>query len=206
MTGKYSGLAPAMTAFTATCSTVYSHATRNLTGCRWPTIPSAAWLVCASISATRFSVGRTIGSLSVQLLSRNSRCRFSSVSGASVRGVVVSYADRSRADMSRTGMGGVERHRERLDDFLHHRTAGNGILAVHVGFQLVRRLAHDRLRHEGARRLRQAGHLGHGRHDAVELVGVQRHSRHPVFGLERDGVGGDRGRAIAAMTDPDNGG
>ena len=96
MTGKYSGSAPAMTAFTATFSTVYSQATRNLTGCMWPTISSGLWLVCASMAATRFSVGSTIGSLSVQLFSRNRRWRFSSVSGSSSRGVVVSNNDMSR--------------------------------------------------------------------------------------------------------------
>ena len=56
-------------------------------GCMWPTISSGAWLVCASIAATRSSVGSTIGSLSVQLFSRNSCCRLSSVSGSSRRGV-----------------------------------------------------------------------------------------------------------------------
>ena len=81
MTGKYSGLAPAITAFTATFSTVYSQAARNSVGCMWPTISSGLWLVCASIASTRSSVGRTIGSSSVQLFSRNSCCRSSSVSG-----------------------------------------------------------------------------------------------------------------------------
>ena len=38
ITGKYSGRAPAITAFTATFSTVYSHSTRNSTGCIFPTI------------------------------------------------------------------------------------------------------------------------------------------------------------------------
>src|SRR5690554_4945319 len=33
MTGKYSGLAPAITAFTATFSTVYSHKPRLVVGC-----------------------------------------------------------------------------------------------------------------------------------------------------------------------------
>src|ERR1700722_15325236 len=136
MTGKYSGLAPAMTAFTATCSTVYSHATRNLTGCRWPTISSPAWLVCASIAATRFSVGSTIGSLSVQSFSRNNRCRFSSVSGSSRRGPVVSNNDMPDTSHARTG--GVERTRERRDDFLHEGMAADGVLALHIGLELRR--------------------------------------------------------------------
>ncbi len=45
MTGKYSGRAPAITAFTATFSTVYSQATRNSVAAMWPTISSGLWLV-----------------------------------------------------------------------------------------------------------------------------------------------------------------
>src|SRR6478609_4357113 len=71
ITGKYSGLAPAITAFTATFSTVYSQATRNSVGCILPTISSGLRLVPASIAFTRFSVGRTIGRPSVHLFSRN---------------------------------------------------------------------------------------------------------------------------------------
>ena len=88
ITGKYSGFAPAMTAFTATFSTVYSQATRNSVGCMRPTISSGLRLVAANIAATRFSVGRTIGSPSVHWFSRNWRCRLSSVSGSTSRGVV----------------------------------------------------------------------------------------------------------------------
>src|SRR5919199_6013410 len=40
ITGKYSGRAPAITAFTATFSTVYSHASRNSVGRMWPTTSS----------------------------------------------------------------------------------------------------------------------------------------------------------------------
>src|SRR6185436_8422282 len=66
MTGKYSGRAPAITAFTATFSTVYSHATRNSVAAIWPTISSGLRLVPRSIAATRASVGSTIGRKSVQ--------------------------------------------------------------------------------------------------------------------------------------------
>ncbi len=66
ITGKYSGRAPAITAFTATFSTVYSHWPRLAVACMRPTISSGLWLVCASIAATRSSVGSTIGSVSVQ--------------------------------------------------------------------------------------------------------------------------------------------
>src|SRR6202140_5638745 len=68
ITGKYSGRAPAITAFTATFSTVYSHDPRFGVGCMRPTTLSAGWLVAASIAATRSCVGSTIGSWSVQLL------------------------------------------------------------------------------------------------------------------------------------------
>jgi hypothetical protein len=88
ITGKYSGLAPAMTALTATFSTVYSQNSRNCVGRMCPTTSSGLWLVCASISATRSSVGRTMGSMSVQWLSMNRRCRLRSVSGSTNRGVV----------------------------------------------------------------------------------------------------------------------
>jgi hypothetical protein len=61
MTGKYSGLAPAITAFTATFSTVYSHASWGGDGRMEPTPSSGLWLVALSISATLPSVGSTIG-------------------------------------------------------------------------------------------------------------------------------------------------
>src|SRR6516225_7962745 len=199
MTGKYSGLAPAMTAFTATFSTVYSHETRNSTGCMRPTISSGLRLVCASIAATRFSVGRTMGSPSVQLFSRNWRCRLSSVSGSSRRGVV-----RSNVVVMLRGRSCIEHAGEPGDDLLHDRAAGEGIVAIDVGLELGRALAHDRLRHEGALRLRQARHLGDRLYHLVELVGVQRDRRHAVSRLERDGVGGDARRAGAAVPDADD--
>ena len=49
MTGKYSGSQPAMTALTATFSTVYSQASRKCVGRMWPTTSSGLWLVAASI-------------------------------------------------------------------------------------------------------------------------------------------------------------
>ena len=42
MTGKYSGRAPAMTAFTATFSTVNSHCPRFAVACKRPTISPGA--------------------------------------------------------------------------------------------------------------------------------------------------------------------
>src|SRR5262249_24096601 len=113
MTGKYSGRAPAMTAFTATFSTVYSQAARNSGGCICPTTSSGLWLVCASMAATRCSVGRTMGSPSVQLFSRNWRCRLSSVSGSRTRGVV-----RSNVVVMLGRRSGIEHAGEPGDDLL----------------------------------------------------------------------------------------
>src|SRR5580658_917014 len=196
ITGKYSGRAPAITAFTATCSTVYSQAARNSTGCRWPTISPGGWLVALSMASTRSRVGSTIGSLSVQLFSRNCCCRLSSVSGPIGPAIGTSMP----------GMNAVQRRGQRLDHLLHHRPAGDRVVAADVGGEFGRRLAHHRLRHERARRFGQPRHLGDRRHHLVELVGMQRDGRHAVFGLERDRVRGDGGCAIAAMADANNGG
>ena len=87
ITGKYSGLAPAITALTATFSTVYAHASRVEVGRICPTTSSGRRLVPASIAATRSCVGRMIGRRSVHWLSKNSWCRLSSVSGSTHRGV-----------------------------------------------------------------------------------------------------------------------
>ena len=92
MTGRYSGLAPAITALTATFSTVYSHASRVDVGRIWPTTVSGLRLVPANMAATRSSVGRMMGSMSVQLFSTNRPCRLSSVSWSTKRGVARSNA------------------------------------------------------------------------------------------------------------------
>ena len=91
ITGKCSGAAPAITAFTATFSTVDSHTSMPTVGRCLPTTSSGERLVPASIASTRSSVGSTIGRKSVQLLSRNSCSSLSSVSGSSSRGVVRSH-------------------------------------------------------------------------------------------------------------------
>src|SRR5580698_6035555 len=182
ITGKYSGRAPAITAFTATCSTVNCQAARNSTGCKCPTISSAAWLVPASIASTRSRVGRVIGSLSVQLLSRKSFWRLSSVSGP--------IAPATGASMA--AMNTVHRRGQRLNNFLHHRTSGQRIVAVDIGGKLLRRLAHHRLWHERARRFRQARHFGDRRYHLVKLVSVQRDGWYAVLGFQRDGMRGDR--------------
>src|SRR6266446_5335641 len=70
MTGKYSGLAPAITALTATFSTVYSQYSRKWVDRMCPTTSSGLWLVWPSMAATRSSVGRMIGNWSVQRLAR----------------------------------------------------------------------------------------------------------------------------------------
>src|SRR5438132_898745 len=53
ITGKYSGRAPAITALTATFSTVNSQNSRNAVGRSRPTILSGGWLVPPSIASTR---------------------------------------------------------------------------------------------------------------------------------------------------------
>src|SRR5688572_3284051 len=73
ITGRYSGLAPAITALTATFSTSNSQDSRKTVGRSRPTILSGEWLVPLSIAATRASVGSTIGSMSVQRFSSNNR-------------------------------------------------------------------------------------------------------------------------------------
>ena len=65
ITGKCSGAAPAITAFTATFSTSKCQYSMPIVGRSLPTISSGAWLVPASIASTRSSVGRTIGRKSV---------------------------------------------------------------------------------------------------------------------------------------------
>src|SRR5918994_4657078 len=47
ITGKYSGRAPAITALTATFSTVYSQYSLKWVERIWPTTSSGLWLVCA---------------------------------------------------------------------------------------------------------------------------------------------------------------
>src|SRR5262245_48599735 len=64
--GNISGLAPAMTALTATVSTLYSHASRSPVTLILPTISVGACLVFLSIAATRSSVGMMMGSWSDQ--------------------------------------------------------------------------------------------------------------------------------------------
>ena len=198
ITGKYSGRAPAITALTATCSTVNSQCWRNWFERRWPATSSGLWLVCASISATRFSVGRTMGSLSVQLFSKNTRCKLSSVSASTNLGVETLKLDFFKA----IPLGGPG---EPFDDFLHHRPAADRALAIDIGAQLFRGLAHHRLGHESVTRLGHAVHAGHRLHRLFEGVGVDSDGGHTVFAIESDCVHGDRRRASASMADTDDG-
>ena len=61
MTGRYSGRAPAMTALTATFSTVSSQNSRKRAGRIRPTTLSGGWRVPLSIFSTRSCVGSTTG-------------------------------------------------------------------------------------------------------------------------------------------------
>src|SRR5436190_5766974 len=74
ITGRYSGFAPAITAFTATFSTVNSHHSRYEVGRSRPTTSSGLRLVAASIASTRSSVGSTTGMKSVHRFSLNNAC------------------------------------------------------------------------------------------------------------------------------------
>ena len=82
MTGKCSGAAPAMTAFTATFSTSKCQCSMPIVGRSLPTISSGAWLVPVSIRSTRSSVGRTMGRKSVYRRSWKSACISSSPSAS----------------------------------------------------------------------------------------------------------------------------
>ena len=67
ITGKYSGLAPAITALTAIFSTVAV----PFFGATWPRTSPGERVVAASIAFTSLGVGGTIGRPSAQWLSRN---------------------------------------------------------------------------------------------------------------------------------------
>ncbi len=187
-----------MTAFTATFSTEYSQCSRKWVDRMRPTISSGRCRVCASMAATRSSVGSTIGSMSVQWLSRNSRWRWSSVSG-------LDEAGRGAVELRRPQLVVGERAGEAVDDLLHDRPAGDGVAAVDVGAQLGRRLAHDRLGDEHLAQPRHAVDLGHRADDPVELVGVDGHGGDPVLRLERHRVRGDRRRAGTSVADAEDG-
>jgi hypothetical protein len=88
ITGRYSGRAPAITAFTATFSTVYSQYSRKCVERMRPTTSSGRRRVPASMAATRSSVGSTMGRPSVQCWSRNSRSSRSGESGPTSRSLV----------------------------------------------------------------------------------------------------------------------
>src|ERR1035441_4574148 len=71
MGGKFSGRAPAITALTAHCRTLYDHGgNAPCAGVILPITSSGLWLLPASISSTRSSVGMMIGRVSVIPLSR----------------------------------------------------------------------------------------------------------------------------------------
>ena len=86
MTGQVLGPAPAMTALMATFSTVYSSLSWWTVMVMRPMTSSGLADVPVSMCATRSSVGRMIGSPSVQPFSRNSWWYPSSLSGLSSRG------------------------------------------------------------------------------------------------------------------------
>ena len=199
MTGRYSGRAPAMTALTATFSTVNSQNSRNAVGRRRPTTSSRARLVPASMASTRSSVGSTIGRKSVQRSATKSCWRFSSVSGSSSGwgGAIEGQAGEVLV---------VERLGEPFDDELHERPAVDGILAVDVGAQLAVGAPDDRLGDEDLARRRHAVGARHRPREAGEDVRVHGDRRDPVVALQRRREPDDRRATGASKTHRQDGG
>ncbi len=154
---------------------------------------------CARAFPLRFfSVGKTIGSLSVQLFSKNKRCRFSSESESTILGV-------ERSNLVSLMPISLGRPREPFNNFLHYRPAADRALAVDIGPQLFGGFAHHRLGHESVACLRHAVHLGHGLHHFLEGVGMDSDGGHTVLAIESYCVHGDRRRAGASMAGTDDG-
>jgi len=98
-TGRYSGRQPAITAFTATFSTV--HGTRS--GGAMATISSGARLVPESIASTRFSVGGTSGRPSLQPRSNIASTSSSSSASSTRRERSTPPPKRTRRSGARSG-------------------------------------------------------------------------------------------------------
>ena len=174
ITGKYSGRAPAITAFTATFSTSNAHASRNAVGRMRPMILSRGCFVPLSILSTRSSVGRMIGMKSVHRCSMKSSRRLSSVSGGK-------QPRRLTLERRAFQILVVERLREALEHDLHERPLRDRIRALDVGAQLRRRAADDGLRHERVARRRHASRERRGFREAREHVGADRDRRHALL-------------------------
>src|SRR5262245_8186982 len=71
-----------------------------------------------------------------------------------------------------------------FDDFLHHRPAADRTLAVYIGSQLLRGLAHHRLGHKSVTRLWHAVHTGDRLHCFLEGVGMDSDGGNTVLAIE----------------------
>ena len=199
MTGRYSGLAPAMTALTATFSTVNSQNSRNAVGRRRPTTSSRARLVPASIASTRSSVGSTIG--------RKSRPALLDEQALEVLLGVGVEQRRGRAVEGHAGeVLVVERLRQPLDDELHERPAVDGVLAVDVGAQLAASSARRPAGDEDLAGRRHPVGARHRAREAGEHVRVHGHRRDPVVALQRRREPDDRRATGASETHRQDGG
>ena len=195
-TGKYSGLAPAMTAFTATFSTSNSHASRNAVGRIWPTIFSAACFVPFSISSTRSSVGRMIGRKSVQRFSMNSCRRLSSVSGGKSRGVERSNVAPLRSSSS------SGRVRPSITPCMNGRFEIGSVPSMYARSSAAERPTTGC----GTNTLRTRRHAGRerrGLREAREHVGADRNGRHALL-LQGQRQPHDRGATGASESDADD--
>ena len=199
MTGKYSGRAPAITAFTATFSTVYSQCSRKCVERIRPTTSSGFRRVPSSMPppAPRWAA-------------RWAACPSSGCRGRAARGSPRCPARRAAGSSGRTRAGlGQPPSKGRVRPSTTSCMTGRPVIGIHavdVGAELGGRLAHDGLRHE---HLPQAGHAvdrRHRSHDPVELVGVHSHGGDAVLAFDRHRVRGDRRRAGASVADTDDGG
>ena len=126
ITGKYSGRAPAITALTATFSTVNSQNSRKRVGRIRPTTLSRGKLVPLSIFATRSSVGSVTGRKSVQWFSMNKRLEIV---------LRVGSEQPRRGPVERNAFEIIvgQRAGQPFDQLLHERPLGDRIGALDVG-------------------------------------------------------------------------
>ena len=196
ITGKYSGLAPAITALTATFSTVYSqascgpHLSDNLIG-----ILARAPQHCLD---PRLG-GQDDGQLVRPVLVEEALVEI-------VFGVRLAQKAGGSIECDDLGLVGIQRAREGLEHFRHERTAGDGIVAVDVGPQLRGCLAHHGLRDDDESLLRHAPCQCLRPGERLEDVSLDGGCRHSVFGFNSDALVGDRRCARTSVANADDSG
>ena len=196
MTGKYSGRAPAITALTATFSTVNSQ-------------PLAE---CGRAELADDLVRRMTGPfehrLDARLRRQHDRQRVRPVVVLEepmevVLGVGFDQPRSRTLERQPLQIGLVKRRREALEHPLHERPLGDGILAFDVGAQVRGRTVHDRLRHI---RLTETRHAhGQRRCVAEPFEDVRVHGdRGDAVLLQPHGKPDDRRATGASKTDGEN--